>query len=61
VTINEPSKAKNSPKIEKVTEALRFDAQSFLATVGVGRTIGKYQPDQPIFAKSLPRIIALAR
>jgi CRP-like cAMP-binding protein len=54
VTNNEPGKARKSIKIEKVTKALRFDAQSFLATVGVGRTIGKYHAEQPIFLQGDP-------
>jgi CRP/FNR family cyclic AMP-dependent transcriptional regulator len=54
VANTEPSKARKSIKIEKVTEALRFDARSFLATVGVGRTVEKYQPEQPIFLQGDP-------
>jgi len=49
VTNTETSKARKSTKIERVPETLRFDAQSFLATVGVGRTIEKYQPGEPVF------------
>ena len=54
MTNTETSKARKSTKIEKVTEALRFDAQSFLATVGVGRTVEKYQPGEPVFLQGDP-------
>jgi CRP-like cAMP-binding protein len=54
VANTETSKARKSKKIEKVAEALRFDAQSFLATVGAGRTIEKYHPEQPIFLQGDP-------
>jgi len=54
VTNTETSKARKSTKIERVPETLRFDAQSFLATVGVGRTIEKYQPGEPVFLQGDP-------
>jgi len=54
VTNTETSKARKSTKSEKMSKAPRFDAQSFLATVGAGRTVGKYQPGQPVFLQGDP-------
>ncbi|MFI4988059.1 MAG: Crp/Fnr family transcriptional regulator, partial [Alphaproteobacteria bacterium] len=38
----------------KKTKSARFDARAFLATVGVGRSIGKYQPGQLVFRQGDP-------
>ncbi|HXP75242.1 MAG TPA: Crp/Fnr family transcriptional regulator [Stellaceae bacterium] len=38
----------------KSTSAQRFDTQSFLATVGAGRSMGKYQPGETVFLQGDP-------
>ena len=38
----------------KSTSARRFDTRSFLATVGLGRSMGKYQPGETLFLQGDP-------
>ncbi|MGO8869745.1 MAG: Crp/Fnr family transcriptional regulator [Alphaproteobacteria bacterium] len=38
----------------KSASVQRFDTRSFLATVGAGRTIGKYRPGQAVFQQGEP-------
>jgi len=43
-----------SKRIAKAALARRFDSQSFLATVGAGRYMVKYQPNQVVFRQGDP-------
>jgi len=54
VNSNAPSKPRKSTISEKKSKIPRFDVRSFLATVGAGRAIGKYQPGQPVFLQGDP-------
>lgn len=46
---NASGNTRKSKRIAKAASASRFDAASFLATVGAGRYIVKYQPNQVVF------------
>lgn len=55
-----PAKARaqkpSPPKgaVQKIRKVVRFDAQAFLDTVGVGRFIGKYQKGETVFLQGDP-------
>ena len=51
---NASGNTRKSKRIAKAASAHRFDAASFLATVGAGRYIVKYQPNQVIFWQGDP-------
>lgn len=47
-------KSERATMIEKIVKSPRFDAQAFLATVGAGRSIERYEPGQAVFRQGDP-------